>query len=89
MNDVCLARPGAGELEVNSGTVGSYTGTQLTAGGNVLDTSGVTLVGVAQPVCSSSLAGKIWYSGHAAGVKDSMAVCAADQTDTFAWRTLY
>jgi len=89
LNDVCLARPGAGELEVNSGTVGSYGGTQLTAGGNVLDNNGVTLVGVTQPVCSSSLAGKLWYSGHAKGVKDSAAICASDQTNTFAWRTLY
>jgi hypothetical protein len=89
LNDVCLARPGAGELEVNSGTAGTYGGTQLTAGGNVLDTNGVTLVGVTQPVCSSSLAGKLWYSGHTAGVKDSAAICAADGTNTFAWRTLY
>jgi hypothetical protein len=89
LNDVCLARPGAGELEVNSGTVGSYGGTQFTAGGNVLDTKGVTLVGVAQPVCSSSLAGKLWYSGHTEGAKDSAAICAADQTNTFAWRPFY
>jgi hypothetical protein len=89
LNDVCLTRPAAGALEVNSGSVGKYAGTQFRAGGNVLDTNGVTLVGVTQPVCSSSLAGKLWYSGHTIGVKDSAAICAADATNTFAWRTLY
>jgi hypothetical protein len=89
LNDVCLARPGAGKLEVNSGTAGSYAATKLTAGGNVLDTNGMTLVGVSQPVCSPSLAGKLWYSGHTPGAKDSAAICAADATNTFAWRTLY
>jgi hypothetical protein len=88
-NDVCLARPAAGALEVNTGTLGKYAGTKFTAGGNVLDNNGVTLVGVTQPVCSASLAGKLWYSGHTAGVKDSAAICAADATNTFAWRTLY
>jgi hypothetical protein len=89
LNDVCLARPASGALEVNTGTVGSYAGTQFKAGGNVLDNNGVTLVGVSQPVCAASLAGKLWYSGHATGVKDSAAICAADATNTFAWRTLY
>jgi hypothetical protein len=89
LNDVCLARPAPGTLEVNSGTVGKYAGTEFKAGGNVLDTNGVTLVGVTQPVCSASLAGKLWYSGHTTGVKDSAAICAADATNTFAWRTLY
>jgi hypothetical protein len=88
-NDVCLTRPAAGALEVNSGTIGKYAGTKFAAGGNVLDNNGVTLVGVSQPVCSASLAGKLWYSGHTEGVKDSAAICAADATNTFAWRTLY
>jgi hypothetical protein len=89
LNDVCLARPTPGALEVNSGTLGSYAGTEFKAGGNVLDNNGVTLVGVTQPVCAASLAGKLWYSGHTTGIKDSAAICAADATNTFAWRTLY
>jgi len=89
LNDVCLARPGTGKLEVNSGTAGSYAATKLTAGGNVLDSNGMTLVGASQPVCSASLAGKLWYSGHTSGIKDSAAICAADGTNAFAWRALY
>lgn len=89
LNDVCLARTAAGALEVNTGTAGSYTNTKFTAGGNVLDTNGVTLAGATQPTCSASLAGKLWYSGHKTGVKDSAAICAADATNAFAWRTIY
>ena len=89
LNDVCLARPSAGALEVNTGTAGSYRGTKFTAGGNVLDSNGVRLVGVAQPACSASLAGELWYSGHTTGVKDSAAICAADMSNTYNWRALY
>lgn len=44
---------------------------------------------LAQPTCNAAAAGTLWYSGHTASAKDSVAVCAADATDTYAWRTIY
>jgi hypothetical protein len=89
LNDVCLTRTAAGALEVNTGTAGTYKNTKFTAGGNVLDTNGVTLAAAPQPTCSTLLAGKLWYSGHSSGVKDQLAICAADNLNTFVWRPLY
>lgn len=43
----------------------------------------------AQPSCSSSTQGTFWDAPGAAGVKDTVSVCAKDATDTFAWRTIY
>jgi hypothetical protein len=54
-----------------------------------LTTLNLKLTGQAQPTCSSGTPGQFWYSGHSTGVKDSVAVCAADATNTYAWRTIY
>lgn len=70
-------------------TDSNYLAGPTTIAGNVVDSNGVSLVGVAQPTCSSSIPGKVWYSGHTAGVKDSVAVCASDAANSFAWRTIY
>lgn len=43
----------------------------------------------ARPTCSASQRGTLWFTQGGAGVKDSLAVCAKDATDTYAWRTLY
>lgn len=45
--------------------------------------------GEAQPTCSAPVQGRLWFVAGAAGVKDSLTVCAKDATNTFAWRTLY
>lgn len=50
-----------------------------------LSTKGTT----SQPTCNSSAAGTIWYSGHSTGIKDGVAVCAADASNAYAWRTIY
>lgn len=44
---------------------------------------------VAQPTCNAAAAGTLWYSGHTASAKDSVAICAADATNAYAWRTIY
>lgn len=43
----------------------------------------------AQPACSSGIRGTFWHNNGANGVKDSVAVCAKDAADNYAWRTLY
>lgn len=50
---------------------------------------GIKLIGKAQPTCDSTHQGTFWNSGHSAGVKDSIAVCAADASNAYAWRTIY
>jgi len=45
--------------------------------------------GSGQPACSSATRGRIWTTFGASGVKDQVAVCAKDATDTYAWRALY
>jgi hypothetical protein len=42
-----------------------------------------------RPDCDGSRRGQIWQEFSATGVKDSVAVCAKDAADAFAWRTLY
>lgn len=33
--------------------------------------------------------GAFWYSGHTAGAKDDVQICAADAANVWAWRTIY
>jgi hypothetical protein len=48
------------------------------------------LVGfITPPACNATCAGCFNYSGHSVGVKDAVQVCAADSTNTWAWRTIY
>lgn len=72
-----------GELLVNT-TTAAASGAKLQVAGN-----GVQLVGAAQPTCDAAHAGLINYSGHSAGVKDTVAVCASDVSNAYAWRTIY
>lgn len=56
----------------------------------VLSTYLMKLLGVpVAPTCDATTMGTFWYSGHSVGVKDNVQVCAADATDTYAWRVLY
>jgi hypothetical protein len=43
----------------------------------------------ARPPCDSTRRGTFWNDEGAAGVKDSVAVCAKDAADAYDWRTLY
>jgi hypothetical protein len=51
--------------------------------------AGTPAVHGSQPVCGAGLRGRIWFVGAGTGVKDTLAVCAKDDTDVYSWRTLY
>jgi len=42
-----------------------------------------------RPACDANKRGTLWFTQGAAGVKDSMQVCAKDAANVYAWRTLY
>ena len=52
-----------------------------------LPVPGVT--GLAQPMCALNMRGRLWFVPGGTGVQDSLQVCAADATNTYAWRVLY
>jgi hypothetical protein len=43
----------------------------------------------AKPTCSSTVRGTFWATQGAAGVQDTVEVCAKDAADAYAWRTIY
>ncbi|MFA5936398.1 MAG: hypothetical protein WC822_00820 [Candidatus Paceibacterota bacterium] len=43
----------------------------------------------AKPTCDSTIRGTFWAVQSAAGVKDTVEVCAKDAGDAYAWRELY
>jgi hypothetical protein len=43
----------------------------------------------ARPSCELARRGQIWHEFSVPGVKDSVAVCAKDAANAYAWRTLY
>lgn len=47
------------------------------------------VLGETQPSCGASVRGRLWFVAGAAGVKDSLSVCAKDATNSYAWRSLY
>jgi hypothetical protein len=42
-----------------------------------------------RPACATALAGRVWLTSGAAGVKDDVSVCAKDAANSYAWRVLY
>lgn len=56
---------------------------------------GLRIMSATQPPCdasgaaTSSAIGTIWFTAGAAGVKDSLQVCAKDAAGAYAWRTIY
>lgn len=43
----------------------------------------------ARPGCNATTRGTFWFIQGAVGVKDSVRVCAKDNTDTYDWRLIY
>jgi len=43
----------------------------------------------AKPPCDATVRGTFWVTQGAAGVKDSVEICAKDNVDAFAWRVLF
>jgi hypothetical protein len=64
----------------------SGSGARLQVAGDAQLGAGVV---TAQSACDASHAGVLHYSGHTAGVKDTVSICAADAANAFAWRTIY
>lgn len=79
--DTVIWHQGAKDLSIGADSFKDATGR--------LRVQHLRLTGVAQPSCTSSIPGELWYSGHTADTKDSVAICAADATNTWAWRTIY
>jgi hypothetical protein len=71
----------------NAGRLGIGTAAPAAAlevnGGARLNTT------AAKPACSVSQRGTFWVTQGAAGVKDSVQVCAKDAANAYAWRTIY
>lgn len=42
-----------------------------------------------RPDCTASLRGRLWLLPGAESAKDDLSVCAKDETEVYAWRTLY
>jgi hypothetical protein len=51
--------------------------------------NGVQLASGSLPACSSTFAGTFWYVQGNSSTKDTVQVCAHDNTNTYAWRTIY
>jgi hypothetical protein len=50
---------------------------------------GIQINGAAQGTCNAAHRGMIQYTAAASGIKDTVAVCAKDASDVYAWRTIY
>lgn len=53
------------------------------------DGGGMILGTATRPTCDSTYRGAFWYVAGGAGVADTVAVCAKDGADAYAWRTIY
>ena len=67
-------------------TTDTTSGSKFQVAGNIQLSAGTT---TAQPTCDATHAGVLNYSGHTASVKDTVAICAADASNVYAWRTIY
>jgi hypothetical protein len=63
-----------------------YDGATFRLGSTVVPAG---VLGEALPVCGTTVRGRLWFVSGASGVKDSLSVCARDETNTYAWRSLY
>ena len=56
---------------------------------NYIRAQGLVLYPQSLPVCNVNNAGRFNYASGAAGVKDTVTVCAKDSNNVYAWRTIY
>lgn len=82
-DDVCLVRAAAGVIQVVKG----YLSTD--PGGLLLESIQLNPGADSRPACVVGSRGLFWQTFGTAGVADTVAVCAKDNTDTYAWRTIY
>jgi hypothetical protein len=81
-----ITDPGTGDITAGRVYEIWYDGTGFRLLNPVVP-SGV--LGEAQPACGVGVRGRQWFVVGAAGVKDSLSVCAKDASNTYAWRDLY
>ncbi len=82
-SEVALQGVGPGFVAGSNVTL-TQTGNSLTIAASL-----EALPSGAQPTCTVSTGGFLWYLPGASGVKDTIQVCAKDATNTYSWRTLY
>jgi hypothetical protein len=55
----------------------------------MFSSAGRVASGIPRPACAAAFAGRIWYTAGGTGVKDQVAVCVKDATDTYQWGDIY
>ena len=71
---------------------GSNVGIGVSSPGQTLEVNGGMRIdpqASGQPTCSVATDGTFWVVQGGSGVQDNVQVCAKDNTNTYAWRTLY
>ena len=98
MGQICLADNFANtyctyahEDSTNSYQVWSLAPASTTTPGVQLWPNGMiqTIPQVSRPTCVAAYRGGFWTTNGGAGVADTVAVCAKDAGDAYAWRTIY
>jgi hypothetical protein len=73
-----------------AGQVLTFTGSSWAPAFPNTEASGVQLNTTnPQPACSSQTRGTLWMTQGGSGAKDTVSVCAKDDSDAYAWRVLY
>lgn len=78
--------PAPGELKAGQITQLWYDGTVFRM---MVDASPVKQSTSAAPTCNAAARGIIWHFFADTGSKDTVEICAKDDTDAYSWRTLY
>jgi hypothetical protein len=78
-----------GTATMGSGTGGTLTIGTINASGLVTASGGILPGNTTAPTCDASQRGVFWYVPGAAGVKDTVEVCAKDASNVYAWRAIY
>lgn len=77
--------PAAGDIPAGALTPIWYDGTVW----RVLSIRPGQPANATRPPCAVGVQGRIWHVPGAAGVKDTVTVCAKDAANTYAWRSIY
>lgn len=80
---------GIGDCLVAQFATYSLSGASLVPGTGTVQANVVQLKGGARGTCNSSSRGSIWQTFGGTGVADTVAVCAKDGADSYAWRTIF